>query len=144
MSLAIVRLWVCFFVIVMALTCWRPLAQLARKRRCTETVQGVSASTQNGTWVHGDGDETQLSRPVYRYEYDGEIYEVPAGVATMLYEYSPAAKRGDAPVKLQMNPSNPTEVYDADYERWFVKYRIIWGLVAFIALFALVNLLSAF
>ncbi|MBQ9004575.1 MAG: hypothetical protein IJ087_22285 [Eggerthellaceae bacterium] len=143
MNVGAVAVWALFFVIIMAITCRHVPSCRARDRRCTAVVRGACTGTRNSTWIHGDaGDETQLARPVYRYEYGGLTYEVAAGVATMLFDRSPAA-RLEEPVELHVNPSNPIEVYDPAYEGWFARYRVIWGLAAFTAAFALVNLLQA-
>lgn len=106
-------------------------------------VQATCVGTQDATWTHGDaGDQTRVSRPVYRYEYNGACYKNAAGASTMLFELSPAAKRQGEEVELCVNPSNPAEAYDPEYERWFAMYRVIWGIVAFAGLFALVSVLG--
>ena len=145
MNLGIASAWAVFFVATIAATCWRiPLCR-ARGRRCTDTVRATCARKQGTTWVHGDtGDEAHLARPVYRYEYDNSTYETAAGVATMLFEHSPTAARLGEAVELRVNPGKPTEVYDPDYESWFAKYRLIWGIAACAGGFALVNLLQGF
>ena len=141
---ALVKMWVFFFAVVMVACCWRVVGQWVRGRRCTEVVRGTCTGTQSRTWVHGDAaDETKLARPVYAYEYGGVHYESAAGVATMLFEYSPTAKTIGEPIELRVNPSNPFEVHDAAYEAWFARYRVIWGVVSCIGLFALVTLLDA-
>ena len=144
MNLGIVALWTFCFACAIIATCWRIPPCRARGRRCTSVVRGTCAGTRSSTWIHGDaGDETRLARPVYRYEYDGMTYESAAGVATMLFDYSPAATRLGEPTDLRVNPTDPGEVYDPAYERWFARYRVIWGFAAFAAAFALVNLLHA-
>ena len=138
--------WAFVFVAAMLATCWRVPFCRARGRRCTDIVQGTCTGSQSSTWIHGDaGEETQLARPVYRYEHAGIAREVAAGVATMFFERSPAAAAMSAgrPIQLRVNPANPSEVYDPAYESWFAKYRFIWGLAAFAGSFALVNLLLA-
>ena len=106
-------------------------------------MRATCVGKQGSTWVHGDaGDETQLSRPVYRYEYGGISHEVAAGVSTMFFERSPAAARLGEAVELRVNPGNPAEAYDPAYESWFAKYRVICGIAACIGIFALVNVLQ--
>jgi len=136
-------LWAMALVLVMACTCWRVIAQRLKGRRCTEIVRGVCEGAAGSTWVHGDaGDETAASRPVYRYEYRGKSYVSPVGVSTMMFERSPAARMAGKPVELRVNPADPTEVYDPAYERWFARYRIAWGVAAFVGCFILVSLLN--
>ena len=143
MNAGILAVWFVAFACIMAATCWRVLAQRARGRRCTAVVTGKCIGAQDGTWVHGDaGDETKVSRPGYRYEYGGRTYESAAGVATMLFERSPAAANLGENVELRVNPENPEEVYDPSYEKWFAKYRVIWGVVSCIGIFVLVKVLS--
>lgn len=138
-----IALWAMVLVLVLACTSWRVVAQRLKGRRCTEVVQGVCEGSAGGTWVHGDaGDETTVLRPVYRYGFRGESYVSAGGVPTMMFERSPAARMVGKPVELRVNPENPTEVYDPAYERWFARYRITWGVAAFVGCFVLVSLLN--
>ena len=138
-----IALWAMVLVLVMACTCWRVVAQRLKGRRCTEAVRGECEGSADGTWVHGDaGDEAALSRPVYRYEFRGKSYVSAGGVPTMLFWKSPTARMAGEPVELRVNPADPTEVYDPAYERWFARYRMAWGVAAFVGCFALVSLLN--
>ena len=138
-----IAVWLVALIVIMACTCWRLVGQHARRRRCSVAVRGMCVNSRGNTWIHGDSaEETQISQPVYRYEYEGKSYESAAGAATMLFEHSPAANKRGEFVELWVNPSNPAEVYDPAYEGWFAKYRVAWGAIAFVGLFAIVSLLN--
>ena len=44
--------------------------------------------------------------------------------------------------ELRVHPADPTKVYDPACERWVVKRRITWDVVAFAGRIALISLLN--
>lgn len=103
-------------LILIGFSIWAITDLTIQKNRCSEEVTGRVVRIEEVQ----RRSHTEY-RPVFEYEYNGEIYNF-----TGYYERRSSYSIGQTK-KLRIDPNDPSDAYEADKSRWYVYPMLIAG-----------------
>lgn len=116
MSTAVIRILV--GLMLMGFSTWALVTDISQKNRCSEEVTATVVRIEDKQYRNRSRTYT---RAVYEYKYNGQTYTF-AGYFSEYNHYNVGQT-----TRLRINPSDPSDAYEAEKNRWYIYPILIAG-----------------